>query len=103
MPIFQTAHYQVDAAGVESVKAAIADFVDYVKTNEPGTRMYFAWQQSDDPTRFVHLFTFEDEQAHKAHGSSDAVRRFEDVYRPHLVAGPVLFTDYEMVAGNRQP
>ena len=81
-PSIQTAHYQVKAAGVETVKAAIAEFVDYVKTNEPGTRMYFAWQQSDDPTRFVHLFTFEDEEAHKAHGSSDAVKRFEDVYRP---------------------
>lgn len=103
MAIYQTAHYQVTAAGVESVKDAITEFVDYMKTNEPGTRMYLAWQQSDDPTRFVHLFTFEDEQAHEAHGSSDAVRRFEEVYRPHLVAGPVVFTDYDMVAGNRQP
>jgi len=103
MPIYQTAHYQLTAAGVETVKAAIAEFVDYVKTNEPGTRMYLAWQQSDDPTRFVHLFTFDDERAHKVHGSSDAVKRFEDVYRPQLVAGPVVFTDYDMVAGNRQP
>jgi len=102
MPIYQTAHYQVTAAGVQTVKAAIAEFVDYVKANEPGTRMYLAWQQSDDPTRFVHLFTFEDARAHEAHGRSDAVKRFEDVYRPQLVAGPVVFTDYDMVAGNRQ-
>ena len=103
MPIYQTAHYQVTPAGVETVKAAIAEFVDYVKTNEPGTRMYLAWQQSDDPTRFVHLFTFEDAQAHEAHGASGAVRRFENVYEPLLVAGPVVFTDYDVVAGNRQP
>ena len=42
MPIYQTAHYQVKAAGVESVKAAITEFVDYVTTHEPGTRMYLA-------------------------------------------------------------
>lgn len=103
MPIYQTAHYQVRASGVEKVKAAIAEFVDYVTANEPGTHMYFAWQQSDDPTRFVHLFTFQDEEAHEAHGRSDAVKRFEDVYTPELVGGPVVFTDYDMVAGNRQP
>jgi len=51
-----------------------------------------------DPTRFVHLFTFADEAAHEAHGASDAVRRFEAVYRPVLVGGPVVFTDYELVA-----
>jgi quinol monooxygenase YgiN len=98
MPIYQTAHYQVTADAVPAVRAAIEDFVAYVKANEPGTHVYSAWQQRDDPTRFVHLFTFADEAAHEAHGASDAVRRFEAVYRPVLVGGPVVFTDYELVA-----
>jgi quinol monooxygenase YgiN len=63
--------------------------------------MYTSWQQQDDPTRFVHLFIFEDDAARKAHGGSDAVRRFEDVYQPQLVGGPVVFTDYVMIASNR--
>ena len=100
MPIYQTAHYQVRASAVEKVKAAIAEFVAYVAKNEPGSRMYTAWQQQDDPTRFVHLFEFADEAAHQAHGSSDAVRQFEAVYVPELVAGPVVFTDYEQIATN---
>ena len=100
MPIYQTAHYQVQASAVDKVLAAIEEFVRYVAANEPGTRMYTAWQQKDDPTKFVHLFTFEDAAAHQAHGQSDAVRRFEDVYRPELVGGPVVFTDYELVATN---
>ena len=102
MPIYQTAHYQVRPEAVDKVKAAIAEFVSYVAGNEPGTRIYAAWQQQDDPTRFVHLFEFADAAAHEAHGRSDAVRRFEDVYRPELVGGPVVFTDYLQIAASRR-
>jgi len=28
------------------------------------------------------------------------VRRFESVYTPELAAGPVVFTDYQLVAAN---
>lgn len=100
MPIYQTAHYQVKASAVDKVKAAITEFVGYVAANEPRTRMYAAWQQQGDPARFVHLFEFADAEAHRAHGASDAVRRFEAVYGPELVDGPVIFTDYELVAAN---
>jgi len=100
MPIYQTAHYHVTAASVETVRAAIEEFVAYVAANEPGSRLYSAWQQADDPTRFVHLFIFEDRAAQDAHSESDAVRRFESVYGPHLVGGPVVFTDYVLVASN---
>jgi quinol monooxygenase YgiN len=82
------------------VCAAIVEFVDYVRRTEPGTKLYAAWQRQDDPTRFVHLFEFADQAAHEAHGSSDAVRHFESVYGPVLVGGPVIFTDYGMVATN---
>jgi quinol monooxygenase YgiN len=101
MPIYQTAHYRVNAAAVDKVKEAITEFVRHVGENEPGTRLYASWQEVDDPTRFVHLFIFEDEAAHESHGRSDAVRRFESVYRPELVDGPVVFTDYAEVASNR--
>ncbi|MEZ0064602.1 quinol monooxygenase YgiN [Streptacidiphilus sp. MAP12-20] len=102
MPIYQTAHYQVMPEGVPAVTEAIAAFVAYVAANEPGTLMYAAWQQQDDPTRFVHLFTFADEAAHEAHGASAAVRAFEAVYRPVLAAGPVVFTDYRLIAANQR-
>ena len=101
MPIYQTAHYQVQPTAVGKVKAAIEEFVDYVAANEPGTHVYTAWQQRDDPTKFVHLFEFADEAAHQAHGFSDAVRQFEAVYGPELVGGPVVFTDYRQIAANR--
>lgn len=102
MSIYQTAHYQVKPETVDKVTAAIETFVRYVADNEPGTRLYSAWQQQDDPTKFVHLFIFDDEEAHAAHGRSDAVRAFEAVYSPELVGGPVVFTDYGLIADNRE-
>jgi len=99
MPIYQTGGYQVKPSAVEKVKQAIKEFVSYVQANEPGTRMYLAWQEKDDPTRFLHLFIFEDEAAAARHGQSEAVKRFESIYSPELVGGDVVFTDYEMIAG----
>jgi len=101
MPIYQTAHYRVREDAVPAVVDAIEEFVRCVTESEPGTIMYAAWQQNDDPSQFVHLFTFRDEDAHKAHGSSEAVRRFESVYQPVLEGGPVVFTDYRLIATNQ--
>jgi len=100
MPIHTIAQYQVKPQAVDKVKQAIEEFVRYVKANEPGTRMYAAWQQKDDPTRFVHFFIFADEAAHAVHGGSEAVKRFESIYAPELVGGDVVFTDYNLVATN---
>ena len=99
MPIYQTGAYQVKPSAVGKVKQAIKDFVDYVQANEPGTQMYLAWQEQDDPTRFLHLFIFADGAAQTHHGQSQAVKRFEEIYSPELVGGEVVFTNYEMVAG----
>jgi quinol monooxygenase YgiN len=99
--LFQTGSYQVKKSAVEKVKKAIAEFVAYVKTSEPGSLMYLAWQQKTDPTKFVHLFIFEDKAAQARHGKSEAVKRFESAYSPELVGGEVVFTDYEMIAGKR--
>ena len=100
MALHQIARYQVRPQAIAKVKRAVEEFVRYVTENEPGTRLYMAWQEKDDPSRFVHFFIFADEAAHRKHGASDAVRTFESVYRPELVGGPVVFTDYEMVATN---
>jgi quinol monooxygenase YgiN len=99
MHIFQTGAYQVKPSGVDKVKQAVKDFVRYVAENEPSTKMYLAWQQKSDPTRFLHFFIFADAAAQTRHGQSEAVKRFESVYSPELVGGDVVFTDYELIAG----
>jgi quinol monooxygenase YgiN len=101
MPIQTIARYRVRPSGIDKVKRAIAEFVPYVRANEPGTRLYLAWQEKDDPTRFVHFFIFENEAAHTAHANSEAVKRFEAAYRPELSEGDVIFTDYDPVATNQ--
>ena len=102
MPIYTIAEYRIRPSGVEKVKQSIDEFVRYVQANEPGTRMYLAWQQKDDSTRFVHFFIFEDEAAHRTHRRSEAVKRFEAAYGPELDGGPVVFTDYNLVATNQR-
>ena len=68
MPVYMIAEYRVRAEGIDKVKRAIEEFVPHVRANEPGTRLYEAWQRKDDPTRFVHFFIFEDAAAHAPHG-----------------------------------
>ena len=102
MPIYTIANYRVKASGVDQVKSAIEEFVPYIRDNERGTRLYEAWQQEEDPTRFVHFFIFEDEAAHVIHSKSEAVMRFEGAYRPELVGVDVSFTDYRRIATNQQ-
>lgn len=99
MAIYQSGAYRVKPKAVPKVKRAIEKFVAYVEANEPGTQMYLAWQEEDDPTRFLHLFIFENAAAQKRHGQSEAVRRFEAVYGPELASGEVVFTNFKMIAG----
>jgi quinol monooxygenase YgiN len=101
MAVYQTGSYEVRPGAVEKVKKAIDEFVRWVKANEPGTQMYLAWQEKENPAKFVHLFIFADDDAQARHGQSDAVKKFESVYSPELVGPEVIFTDYEMIAGKR--
>ena len=103
MPIYQTGGYQVKPSAVNKVKEAIRAFVAHVQANESGTQMYLAWQEKNDPTRFLHLFIFADEAAQASHGQSEAVKRFESIYSPELVGGEVVFTDYELISGKPTP
>ena len=95
--IHKTATFQVRRAGLERSLAAIREFIAYVATNEPGTLRYESWQQKDDPTRFVHFFTFRDAEAETIHSSSGAVERFTQVLYPECVE-PVVFTDFARAA-----
>jgi quinol monooxygenase YgiN len=84
---------------LERVLNAIQEFVAYVRTNEPGTLRYEVWQEQNDPTRFVHIFTFRDAEADKVHSESAAVKKFSGILYPECLA-PVGFIDYNKVVSN---
>lgn len=96
MPIQVTAEYQVRLDALAVCKAAITEFVEAVR-REPGTLEYTAWQESANPTRFLHHFVFRDRAARDRHATSEAVKRFTGILYANIVA-PVQFTEYEVVA-----
>jgi quinol monooxygenase YgiN len=97
--IRQLAHYQIRPESLERVLAAIHEFVAYVRANESGTLRYEVWQEQNDPTRFVHIFTFRDAEADKIHSESAAVKKFSGILYPECLA-PVEFIDYQKVVSN---
>ncbi len=100
--IRQLAHYQVKPEALERCLAAIHEFVAYVHSNEPGTLRYDVWQERDNPTRFVHIFTFRDAESDRIHSESAAVKKFSGILYPECLA-PVEFIDYNQVASNIAP
>ncbi|MBF8285376.1 MAG: ABM protein, partial [Anaerolineales bacterium] len=76
MPIYQTARFKVRPEGLAKCEAAICEFVEYVKSREPGTLLYISLRDTQDPTSFLHYFIFQDEEARQEHANSEGVRRF---------------------------
>ena len=97
MTIYMTASFQVQPEARASCERVIREFVEYVRLNEPRTRLYTSVQETADSTRFLHFFIFEDEAAREVHSNSDAVNRFTEALYPACVA-PVEFTEYRLVA-----
>jgi len=97
--IRQLARYQVRPEALEKCLAAIREFVAYVRAKEPGTLRYEVWQEREDPTRFVHIFTFRDAEADRMHSESAEVKKFASVLYPECLA-PVEFIDYSQAASN---
>jgi quinol monooxygenase YgiN len=95
--IRQLAQYEIHQEALEKVKAAINEFVAYVRSNEPGTLRYDVWQDQEHPTRFVHIFIFRDQNAHNKHSASAEVKKFSDILYPECLA-PVVFIDYQKIA-----
>ena len=89
MRIYGTARFSVKPESLDRCRAAIEEFVTYVRDNEPGTKLYLSLQDAEEPTRFPHVMIFEDEAAEKIHTNSEAVDRFTGTLYPETVDGVV--------------
>jgi quinol monooxygenase YgiN len=97
MLVFMTARFNVKPESREKCEAAIHEFIDYIKANEPGTLRYTSLQQADDPNAFMHFFIFQDAAAREKHANSEGVNHFTSALYPETLA-PVEFTEYTVVA-----
>jgi len=100
--IRKLARYQVRPEGLEKCLAAIREFVGSIRENEQGTLRYEVWQERGDPTCFVHLFIFRDQEAKRIHSESPYVKKFAGVLYPECIA-PVEFVEYQQVVSNIDP
>lgn len=71
MPIYMTAQWQCRHGAEGMVAAALKEFVTAVGQNETRTQVYTAFQATDEPTRFMTSFVFEDEAARQYHQSTE--------------------------------
>ena len=97
MAIFRIARYTIQPDAL----AACADFIQTTvaatKDNEPGTLMYMVLQETDNPTSFVHISAYADDDALARHVVSEPMlTTIREVIQPAMVAAPD-FTHYTLV------
>jgi quinol monooxygenase YgiN len=97
--IHELARYEVRPEALDEVLEAIHEFVAYIRANEPGSLRYEVWQESELPTRFVHLFVWKNQEANRIHGESAAVKKFAGILYPKCLA-PVEFVEYRQIDAN---
>jgi quinol monooxygenase YgiN len=95
--IRQLARYEIRPEAMGKIIPAIHEFVAYVRSNEPGTLRYDVWQEQENPSRFVHIFIFRDQEAHNRHSDSAEVQKFAGILYPECLA-PVEFIGYRRIA-----
>jgi len=100
MSVHMTAYFVVRDDALEICQKVIREFVEYVRTHEPGTLLYTSLQDKENPNHFIHYFIFKDEAARDIHSNSEAVNRFTRMLYPNLVA-PVEFSDYDVFVSTK--
>jgi quinol monooxygenase YgiN len=97
--IRELARYEVRPDALDECLGAIHEFVAYVRETEAGALRYEVWQESERPTRFVHIFIWKDDEANRIHGESAAVKKFASILYPNCLE-PVEFIEYRQIDAN---
>ena len=70
--------FKVKKEHIENAKKIIKEFVEQIKENESGTLIYKCFQEKADETSFVHIMTFQSEEAEEFHRHTEHVKKFVD-------------------------
>ena len=93
--------FKVKKDKVEFVKAAIRTFVDEIRQKEPGTILYNCFQEKSDNTSFIHMISFESENAEENHRHTAYVKEFTSKLYPFCRVEPV-FSELNLICSNKQ-
>jgi quinol monooxygenase YgiN len=95
--IYMTARFRIQPEAVQTILYAINDFIDSIKTTEPGTVQYTSVQDFEDSFAFLNFFSFVDEETEEMHRNSANTARFVETLYAH-VEGDVIFQRWNPVA-----
>ena len=80
--------FQVRREGLDKARAAVAAYADEVGRKEGGTAFFHAYQDAQDPTRFVLLMAFRVASAEQYHEGTAWAKKWREAMAP-LLAAPV--------------
>jgi len=86
-----TVQYKLKKKKLAKAKDALSEYVDAVKKNEPGTIEYKVFQDADDSSYLVHLMSFVDKNAKKAHEKTEHLRKLKKILVP-MSKGKAVYT-----------
>lgn len=80
--------YQVRKDSLPQALALARAFVDEVGRKEGGTASYKAWQDAEEPTRFLHFASFRTPSAEEYHRKTQWHKKFHDALQPLCSQAP---------------
>lgn len=97
--IRKLAKYKVRPDKITEVEKSIQEFVDAIARSEPDTN-YTAYRTNEERT-YIHLMSFVDEGAEKAHQTAPYTMRFVEILYPNCEEQP-RFTDLALFASSHR-
>ena len=93
--IHKLVKFKAKKENIEEVIRLIENFLDKILENEPDT-VYYESIQEEDQISFIHVITFNNDEARKKHESTSYVKEFIGNLYPLLEAEPT-FSDYKVI------
>ncbi len=92
--------FKVKEDKVDEAKNIIIEFIEQIKSNEPGTISYKCFQEKSDETSFVHIMSFQNSEAEELHRHTDYVDKFIEKLYPICLSEPE-FSELNLICSNK--